>query len=93
MDNHTPHSLRLDWQKTFLQTIQQQPICLRLQQAAQNETLADWTTHLTTAVVGLIQINGETLIVVGSRDESVHFPYGYLKWWRLEKQSRRFRVV
>lgn len=28
-----------------------------------------------------IQIEGDTLVAVGSRDEAERFPYGYFKWW------------
>jgi hypothetical protein len=40
-----------------------------------------------------LAINGETIIAVGSRDDAESFPYGYFKWWRLEKNTGTFRVV
>jgi hypothetical protein len=35
-------------------------------------------------------LSGETLVIVGSRAETVAFPYGYFKWWRLETNTGRF---
>ena len=35
-------------------------------------------------------LTGDTLVVVGSRAEAAAFPYGYFKWWRLEKNTGRF---
>ena len=36
---------------------------------------------------------GQTLLVVGSRDEADTFPYGFFKWWKLEKNTGRFKTV
>lgn len=36
---------------------------------------------------------GQTLIVVGSREESEYFPYGFFKWWRLDANTGRFRLM
>lgn len=38
------------------------------------------------------QLAGETILVVGSRDESAVFPYGFFKWWRLETATGTFRL-
>ena len=54
---------------------------------------------LTDAVVGAMSIeqrvslDGETLIIVGSRGEAATFPYGFFRWWRLEKNMGRFVVL
>ncbi len=48
-------------------------------------------------VVGALGVNermalsGETVIVVGSRDEASRFPYGFFKWWLLEKNTGTFQ--
>jgi len=39
------------------------------------------------------RLEGETLIVVGSRGESATFPYGFFKWWQLESNTRIFRLM
>jgi hypothetical protein len=36
---------------------------------------------------------GETLVVVGSRDESGSFPYGFFRWWRLSPCTISFNVI
>ena len=36
------------------------------------------------------QIGGETMLIVGSRDESATFPYGFFKEWRLDMNLGRF---
>lgn len=36
---------------------------------------------------------GETLVVVGSRDESSAFPYGFFRWWRLNLSTISFNVI
>lgn len=38
-------------------------------------------------------LEGETLIVVGSRSDSTTFPYGFFKWWELELNTGTFRLV
>lgn len=51
---------------------------------------------LATSVVGAIPIaeratlDGETLVVVGSRNESSTFPYGFFKVWKLNSNTGRF---
>jgi hypothetical protein len=54
---------------------------------------------LASEVVGAMSIeqrtrlDGETLVVVGSRGEVETFPYGFFKWWRLEKNTGRFEAL
>jgi hypothetical protein len=40
-----------------------------------------------------MQLEGETIIVVGSRGESETFPDGFFKWWQLEINTGTFRLV
>lgn len=40
-----------------------------------------------------IALDGETLLVVGSRADSATFPYGFFKWWRLETNTGSFRLM
>jgi hypothetical protein len=50
-------------------------------------------------VIGVLSIeqrtrlDGETLIVVGSRGESATFPNGFFKWWQLEKNTGVFKLI
>ena len=37
-------------------------------------------------------LTGETVVVVGSRNDSSTFPYGFFKWWRLETNTGAFRL-
>jgi hypothetical protein len=37
-----------------------------------------------------ISLQRETLVVVGSRDSSAAFPYGFFKWWRLNTNTGTF---
>ncbi len=36
---------------------------------------------------------GDTLLVIGSRDESSVFPYGFFRWWHLSPNTARFNVI
>lgn len=36
-------------------------------------------------------LDGETVIVVGSRNDAATFPYGFFKWWYLEPNIGSFR--
>jgi len=36
---------------------------------------------------------GDTLLVIGSRDESSVFPYGFFRWWHLDPNTARFNVI
>ena len=40
-----------------------------------------------------IALDGETLVVVGSRNESDLFPYGFFRWWRLDANIGAFEVM
>jgi hypothetical protein len=40
-----------------------------------------------------MNLEGKTIIVVGSRADSATFPYGFFKWWRLENNTGTFTQV
>ncbi|GAB4443753.1 MAG: hypothetical protein Kow0031_26040 [Anaerolineae bacterium] len=40
-----------------------------------------------------VDLTGETLLVVGNRAEVEVFPYGFFKWWVLEKNTGRFKLI
>ncbi|MDH6063433.1 hypothetical protein [Umezakia ovalisporum] len=40
-----------------------------------------------------MKLDGETLVVVGSRDDSATFPYGFFKWWQLETNTGKFGIL
>jgi hypothetical protein len=44
-------------------------------------------------LTGRTQLAGESLVIVGSRDESATFPYGFFKWWDLDKNTGTFRLM
>ncbi len=41
-------------------------------------------------LAGRVELEGETLLVVGSRSESGTFPFGYFGWWALDTNTGRF---
>ena len=38
-------------------------------------------------------LHGETAVVIGGRSSSETFPYGYFRWWILEKNTGAFRLL
>ncbi len=40
-----------------------------------------------------MRLGGETIVVVGSRNDASTFPYGFFKWWRLNKNTGRFDLM
>jgi len=40
-----------------------------------------------------VSLEGETLLVVGSRNEAEYFPYGFFKWWQLDAGTGRFHLM
>lgn len=58
---------------------------------------ADLLRHLgdevvrTMAIPERASVGGETLVVVGSRSETISFPYGFFKDWALDANTGRFR--
>lgn len=44
-------------------------------------------------VADRMNLKGETYIVVGSKNESATFPYGFFKWWQLDKNTGNFNVM
>lgn len=60
---------------------------------------ADLVRWLSREIIGAISLDrrqnlgSETIIVIGSRGESVTFPYGFFKWWKLEHNLGTFRLM
>lgn len=54
---------------------------------------------LTNNVIGAMSISerqdldGKTLLTVGSRDNAEQFPYGFFKWWNLDKNTGQFTLI
>ena len=44
-------------------------------------------------IQGRVALQGQTLVVVGSREESEYFPYGFFKWWRLDGNTGKFHLM
>lgn len=67
--------------------------CYR-RQAEQGAALVHWMGR---EVIGALTIpermalEGQTLVVVGSRDEAATFPYGFFRWWMLDSNLGQFR--
>jgi hypothetical protein len=40
-----------------------------------------------------LKLGGHTILVVGSRSDAETFPYGFFKWWRLDRNTGQFHVV
>lgn len=69
--------------------------CYR-READEGAALVRWLNHEVVDALGLdrrLKLEGETIVVVGSRGESAVFPYGFFKWWRLEQGSGVFRLL
>jgi len=41
-------------------------------------------------ITGRMKLEGKTLVVVGSRNDSASFPYGFFKWWSLDLNTGKF---
>ncbi len=41
-------------------------------------------------LAGRVQLDGSTLVVIGSRSESDTFPYGFFTWWKLDTNTGTF---
>jgi hypothetical protein len=39
-----------------------------------------------------VKLEGKTLVVVGSRNDSATFPYGFFKWWSLDINTGTFKL-
>lgn len=47
----------------------------------------------TLSIEDRMALKGATTVVVGSRNESATFPYGFFKWWRLDKNTGTFELI
>jgi hypothetical protein len=59
-------------------------------------TLVRWLSKEVVGAVSLdqrLKLEGETIVVVGSRGEAPTFPYGFFKWWELEHNLGSFRLM
>ncbi len=45
------------------------------------------------SVADRMEIDGETLLVVGNRGDGDSFPWGYFKCWRLDANLGRFEKI
>jgi hypothetical protein len=44
-------------------------------------------------VADRLSLKGETYVVVGGKNDSAAFPYGFFKWWQLDKNTGNFNVM
>lgn len=44
-------------------------------------------------LAGRVRLEGECIVVVGSKSESEYFPYGFFKWWKLDIVTGRFQLI
>jgi hypothetical protein len=44
-------------------------------------------------IQGRLMLEGQTVVVVGCRDEAATFPYGFFKWWELENNTGKFEQI
>ncbi len=44
-------------------------------------------------LTGRMGLEGQTVVVVGSRADSDMFPYGFFHWWRLEQNTGTFTKI
>lgn len=42
---------------------------------------------------GRLSLQGQTLVVVGSREDVQNFPYAFFKWWLLDLNTGTFRLM
>jgi hypothetical protein len=60
------------------------------------ELAAPLVRHLREEVIGAmgltgrVQLDGTTVLVIGSRSESDTFPYGFFNWWKLDTNTGTF---
>lgn len=54
--------------------------------------LADDVVHAL-SLTERARLDGETVVVVGSRADAELFPYGFFKWWRLEPNTSEFELM
>jgi hypothetical protein len=40
-----------------------------------------------------VGIEGESMVIVGSRGEAATFPYGFFKWWQLDLRTGGFYLI
>lgn len=40
-----------------------------------------------------IDMKGQTMVVVGNKSDSMTFPHGFFKWWRLDNNTGTFRII
>ena len=41
---------------------------------------------------GRVNLEGETLVVVGRTNEAEYFPYGFYRWWQLDSGTGKFEL-
>jgi hypothetical protein len=61
--------------------------------SAEGTTLVKHLSEQVTGAMGIrerTQIGGETMLIVGSRNESATFPYGFFKQWQFDTNLGRF---
>ncbi len=66
--------------------------CYRRDSAEGNSLVKHLSDQVTTAmgIQERTQIGGETMLIIGSRNESATFPYGFFKEWQFDKNLGRF---
>jgi len=70
-------------------------ICYR-KTGAEASNLVDFLSKDVVAAMGIpgrLRLQGETLVVVGSREDVQNFPYAFFKWWLLDLNTGTFRLM
>ena len=91
-DDRIAYSL---WKVTCVRADLRVVFCYRAS-ADQGSALVRFLRDEVVAAMGLaerIKLEGQTVVVVGSRNDAATFPYGFFKWWQLEHNTGTFRLI
>jgi hypothetical protein len=69
--------------------------CYRKEQAEVSALMSDLSRHViaSLALTERADLEGETLVIVGSRGNADTFPYGFFHWWELNRSTGKFERI
>ncbi len=69
--------------------------CYRREANQASELVRSLTKQVVEAMSleGRVALEGETVIVVGSRSDAETFPFGYFSWWKLDTNTGKFSRI
>jgi hypothetical protein len=91
-EDHIAYSL---WKVVCVRADLRIVFCYRKEASQASELVRYLTREVIDAMSleGRVALEGETVVVVGSRNDAATFPFGFFSWWKLDTNTGKFSKI